>query len=1128
MQYRLLGPLEVTGHDGEVDIAAPKQRAALAVLLLDAGRVVPTGRIVAAIWGDDPPPAAASSLEASVSKLRRALTEGTGRAPIERRANGYVLRAAPAEIDAEVFVAAATGVRELVERGAWPEAARRARSALAMWRGPVLGDLAEEPWVRVDAEVWQVRRSEVRQHLVTALLGCDRAIEAVGEAERLRADEPLDDRVVWLQMIALLRAGRAAEALEIHRRHAAHLARELGIEPSAAVRDLQAAVLRQDPDLVVWPKRPAAARATAAVQPDQPDPQRRNGLVGRRRQLADIEDLFGAPADGQRWLVLTGPAGIGKTRLADETADALEKAGSRVLRAACPEDEGTPPWWPVRQLLRGLGEDPDALLTPPPDTGADVGRFLVYERLEGVLRAAEGPLALLVDDAQWSDHASLRWLAYLATSSGPLRLDVVLTIRDEAPRAPLESLTAAVARAPAMRQIAVPPLNVVEVAELAVQVNGEELGSAAAAELAARTGGNPFFVGEYARLPRDERAAGDLPVAIRSVLRRRIAGVDPDVLGVLRIAAVAGDPIDVELLRTVTRVDDDELADLLDEAAAHDLIVPLQGAGPGYRFAHGLLRDEVLSGLSARRRQRLHVRIAAALEVGTHMDDRIRRATHLMAALPLADARVTFEACRSAARAAEEGWASDTAAEWWAHASAVSAMLPEQDDEERDDLLVARVTALGRDGRRETVITVVEAALLDALRHARIDSAGRLAAMTLRISGIWPWTSCSDDPGPLLTRLADLEPLVRPDPAAHARVLAALAVGTYDDPDPGVPDRLSVRAVEVAEAHADPDVLADALLGRALTLCGRASRAAEAVEVAARLAAVPHRSSRIDDVLLHDLLTLTCFTLGDVDRAEAHLQDGVAGADALRLPIVRAQLRWMDSNLALWHGDLDRAARTAEMAALHHRTELSTMTVDRFARLGQDWERGDLAGVAHLLTTAAPRLPWLAATLPLAAGDRAGVAAQVAAVDAQAPREVWTTLGELTMAAFLVAHARLAEAAPVLLRRLEPHRHQVASFGQTGNVGVVALAVAHLQALLGQHDAARVALAEARAIAEHGASRSTLVRCRLLEAQLDDAGPVVFAAIAADAEALGMLGIAAEARFGAPDAVQNRNDAPAS
>ncbi|HEY8588143.1 MAG TPA: BTAD domain-containing putative transcriptional regulator [Naasia sp.] len=1065
MQYRLLGPLEVLSDDAPVDLGSPKQRAVLAVLLLSRGRVVPTDRLVAAVWGDNPPTSVSASLQAYISNLRRILRDDrTAGSPIVRRSPGYLLQAEEEKVDVAAFLAGADGARSAVETHDWHTAVDAARTALGLWRGSLLEDLRDEDWVQREARRLDERRSETRENLVTGLLGAGRLAEAVVEIERLRAAEPLRERGAWLQVLALHRDGRTAEALEAYRSHAQLLDDELGLEPGPALRDLQAAILRQDPDLDNWPEPNPVRRTPSVVEPDRratdADPAETarataRPFIGRARELAAIEGMREESATGVvRWLVLTGPPGIGKTRLAEETLTEEQMRGARIVRTACPEDEGTPPWWPIRGLVRGLGADPDALLTPPAGTDADAARWVVYDRLDGLLRASvTGETVILVDDVQWSDTASLRWLTHLASSGFSGRLTFVLTVRDEGELKPeLERLLAAIARQPANRQLAVSPLATAEVAELACVVSGESIPEEEAAALTEQTGGNPFFVGEYARLPREERAAGGVPLAVRSVLRRRLGAVDTDVLQVLRTAAVMNDPLDIDLLCAVTRLDREELADLLDEAADEHLIAPAPESG-SYRFAHGLLRDEVLAGLSAPRRQRLHAKIAEALRSSGGPDRLVRRASHLVSAFPLVEAQEVFEACRAAAVDAEERWLSEAAARWFDAAITAYDQLPdrERSDEERDELLVARVSALARAGRWSTVLQVVEDGVTSAVRDRRFPSAGRLAATLLRTAGSWPWAAYTEDAAPLMARLVGIEPVVAANPAAHSRILAAIAVGSYYDIDGTIRDRLSARAVSIAEETGDDDVLADALLGRALSFAGVASRVHDEESALLRLMVLPHRQSRLDEVLSHNMLTLTALILGRLDEMEDHLRQGIAGSDALRLPISRVQLRWAEGALQLFRGDVDRAETLYRHAyELHRQTELYVMGVHELAFLSTRWHQGRLSEVEGLPAANVSMMPWAHAALEIAHGRTDEGDALIATALRKPTLDVWTTGGELVLLAHALADAGLRTHAAAIAEKLRPLQHLVGALGQIAAIGRVDDALRRLETLVAE------------------------------------------------------------------------------
>ncbi|RVW10024.1 transcriptional regulator [Prescottella agglutinans] len=1134
MIYRLLGPLEVAHTDSGdeiLDLGPRKQRAVLAVLLLGRGRVVSTARLVDALWGDDAPASAMASIQAYISNLRRVLRVETGAtSPIVRQPPGYVLDVSTDEVDLVSFLDDAEDARRLAEDGAWEPALKTADRALAAVRGPLLEDLADEPWVQVEAAGFDEVRTECRETRITALLALGRIPPALVEAAQLCSEFPYRDRTCWLRMLALHRAGRSSEALGWFRSHVDRLDAELGLAPGTELRALQSAILRHDPGLAAWPRTPGwtgaeqvplpVSQSSSADAPGAGDAVGEEGtvrvFVGRRGETLVIERMLDDVLAGStRWLALTGPAGIGKTRLAEECAARTVAVGGTAVWARCPEDDGAPAWWPIRRLVRELGGDADAVLIPPTGVDPDEARFAVYERVLEVIEAAvagKPALTVVVDDIQWADPTSLRCLSYLVGALLHRPVCFVLTLRDTG-IGTVGALVDAVLRGEGNRHVAVPPLGPAEVEELASHVAGERIGPAQVQVLTDRTGGNPLFVSEYARLPRDERLGDEIPMVVRSVLGRRLAAVEPAVLQVLRVAAVLGDAIEVDLLAAASRLDLDALADHLDEAADERIIVTAPGAR-GYVFAHGLLRNEVLEAMPALRRQRIHARVAEILADSSDADRASRRAQHLCAALPLVDARAVLDACTVAAREATERWSSETAAHWWETAVQIFDQLPapERSPDDRDDLLVARVEALARAGRGQTVLDVVGAGLLEAVREGRTSGAGRLAAALLRAAGGWPWVSYGRDPGPLLERLDALGPFVEADPVAHSRILSALAVGNCYHPDSTVPEGMSRRALELARAQGDPDVIADALLGRILLFSGVARHGRESVELLTELLELPHQQSRVDDVIVHTVASMTQMNLANVDAAAAHVRQGIIGCDLLRLPVVRVQLRWMEGTLAEWRGDLEQAARQYDTARqIHLQTELYTAGSADLAQNTLKWEQGELAGTTPGFVE--PRA-WSIA-IAAARGDRRAAVEGIARWTSDPGPDVWTTLGHQTLLAHIVADLSLVEYADLFLERLAPFTDRIATVGQVGVVGTVAEASARLHAVLGQTDQASARMEEAEQIAHRTSGAPTLLRCRLLRAQLepDSSGRAgELSAVAEESARRGMHGLAAQAR----------------
>lgn len=1143
MRYRLLGPLQVVQGDTPVELGPPKQRAVLAVLLLAQGRVVSVDRLVDAVWGNDVPASATASLQAYISNLRRALRGGSGESrmasPIVRRPPGYFLDVDPDTVDLTAFSAAGTRAAAAVESERWEEALAEADAALTLVRGGLLEDLGDAPWLREDAARTAEMLSECRAGKVTALLALGKVPAALAEVSRLREGDPLADRGCRLQMLTLYRAGRAAEALETYTRHARTLDDELGIEPGPELRELQTAILRQAPELAGWPRSPEWTGAATIPAPEPTftpasvdAPAHRTPLVGRDRELARAADvLTRVSAGAARWLVLSGPPGIGKTRLAEEIAGLVSADGGDVVWVNCPDERATPPWWPMRQLVRALGADADAVLDVPAHADADTARFLVYERVQSLLESAPGLLAVIVDDVQWSDSTSASSLAYIAGALRDRPVLIIVTVRDGEHSPEVARLLSTVARGEANRHIAVPALSPADVAALANEVAEDAVTPAEAAELADRTGGNPFFVSEYARLPRAERAGSEIPHAVRSVLDRRLAALDPAVVQVLRTAAVIGDALDgaaIPVLARATRLDMDTLADYLDEAADERIIIAAH-AGDGYEFAHGLLRDQLLAGMPALRRQRLHAKVAEVLADSTEQDAPTRRAQHLVAAQPLVEPAAVVQACRVAAEQATAQWSSEIASRWWQAALDAYDRMPAsaRDDGERDALTVELLEAHSRAGRGQLVLNSVERYLGEALRTGRAATAGRVASALLRASGGWPWLAPGHDPGELLALLARAATLSESEPASAARVLPALAVGHCYHPDPGVAAEMLDRAERVAQATGDVDVLADVLVGRLITYSGVATLSRETLSWVDRLESLRHNRSREDAVIGHSVATMAAMNLGDVAAARRHLQAGIVGSEELRLPVLRAQLRWMEAVLAMWTGDFAEAQRHHGIAAhVHEQTELyeagsgllasASLLREKGGPLDPSWnnlhasqETGGQGMVGVVRT----------ALLTLATGPEARVEAAAtlrAGVGSTDRGHIWTTLGHLTLLAHLAADHALPEFAEPLLVQLEPFRDRIAVIGQVGLAGPVALATARLHALRGERHGALDDVAVARDIAARSGGVPTLLRCRLLECALTESRSergILARSLADDAAAMGMAGVAQAARL---------------
>ena len=239
----LLGPVRAVRAGRELPLGGPRQRAVLALLVLDAGRVVPAGRLVEEVWRGQPPPGAAKTLRSYVSRLRSALAPEVAVVP---RGGGYVLSADPTQLDVARFERLVAEGRAALGGGEAAAAGNRFREALGLWRGPALAGVAEaEPLAREASRLEELRLVAVEGRLEADLAAGSHAGVA-GELERLVSEHPLRERLWYLLMLALYRGGRQADALAAYQRARAMLAGELGLEPGPELQELERAVLRQE------------------------------------------------------------------------------------------------------------------------------------------------------------------------------------------------------------------------------------------------------------------------------------------------------------------------------------------------------------------------------------------------------------------------------------------------------------------------------------------------------------------------------------------------------------------------------------------------------------------------------------------------------------------------------------------------------------------------------------------------------------------------------------------------------------------------------------------------------------------------------------------------------------------
>jgi predicted ATPase/DNA-binding SARP family transcriptional activator len=325
MEFGILGPLEVRADGRSVELGGPKPRALLAVLALHANQPVTAERVAVALWGEDTPPRAVKTVQVYVARLRKALGD---REVLVTTPGGYCLRVRPGELDAERFERQVADGRRALAAGRGADAAAELREALELWRGPPLAELASAPFAPAEIARLEEQHLAALEVRVEADLAAGRHAELVGELQQLIGEHPWRERLHAQLMLALYRSGRQADALEAYRHAREVLVEQLGIEPGAELHDLHEAILGHDPAIdapPVTPSPPLDGRDARAPRPSAPGdrklPAPPNQLVGRRHELAAIGERL--RSNSVRVLTLTGPGGVGKTRLALEAARAV-------------------------------------------------------------------------------------------------------------------------------------------------------------------------------------------------------------------------------------------------------------------------------------------------------------------------------------------------------------------------------------------------------------------------------------------------------------------------------------------------------------------------------------------------------------------------------------------------------------------------------------------------------------------------------------------------------------------------------------------------------------------------------------------------------------------------------------
>jgi len=903
MEFRVLGPLEAYETGTRIPVGGAKQRALLAILLLNANRVVPRDRLIDALWEEEPPETARKAVQVYVSQLRKLL----GSDLLLTRPPGYLLRVDPGMLDLDRFETALRDARE-ADPGT---AANKLREALALFRGRPLADFANDRFAQAEIARLEELRLEAVEERIEADLRLGRHGELVPELEALVDEHPLRERLRRQRMLALYRCGRQVEALEAYKAARRELVEELGIEPGRELRELHQAILRQDSALELV--TPSATEATREI---------RGAFVGREPELAELmAGLDDAVAGHGRLFLLQGEPGIGKSRLADELMSRANARGARVLAGRCWEAGGAPAYWPWTQSLRAYvrSADPAALrrqlggvsevaqiipelrelfsgLPAPERAESEAARFRLFDSTASFLKevSAERVLALVLDDLHAADEPSLLLLRYVASVLGDSRILIVGTFRDLDPTVsdPLESTLVELAREPVTRRVHLSGLSRDEVGRLAEATASMAPPSRLVAELHAETEGNPLFVSEIVRLlaaegrlTSDTAVATAIPETIREVIGRRLRRLSGECRRVLSLASVFGREFGlVALERVADYTGIDKLLAVLDEALAARVIEEVPGVLGRLRFGHALTRDTLYEEIPATHRARLHRRVAEVLEAlyaGNPDAHLAELAHHYSLAVPAAAPDKAIDYAKRAGERALALLAYEEAERFYALALEVLGHAVSGDEDERCDLLLALGEAQIRAGNapaaKETFFKAAGVA-------RRIGRSRELARAAAGYGGrlVWGRAGGDDRLVPLLEE--GLAALTENDVELRVRLLARLAGALRDEHSRGRREALSREAVEVARQTGSPAALAYALEGRAMAISAP-DTFADFLAIGQELLEVAERIGDQERLMQgHIYQFMAHIVAGDLTEAEVELGRAGSIAGELRQP----------------------------------------------------------------------------------------------------------------------------------------------------------------------------------------------------------------------------------------------------
>jgi AAA ATPase domain len=899
------------------------------------------------------------------------------------------------------------------------------------------------------------------------------------------------------------------------------------LEPGPALAEVEEAILGQRQEVL---RRAQALPASQAGEPTatrtgQEKEAARAREAARAQEAAQAKELARAPDDlfvgrGDELraiaaaaaqhtggvVLITGEGGAGKSRLLDRAAGQLAETGWTVVTGTCPDAGGAPSAWAWTEALRALAEHaPPAgpaealgtLLNPDerpaaPTHDAAAARFRLHQAVLAWLReaAAAGPVAVLLDDLHQADAETLALLETTSAGLAGSPLLLMAAYRPAEAGGELEQALAVLARrSPARLPLAGLPAP--DAAALISSVYGGPVDEHIVQALGARTGGNPFYLKESAKLLASEGAlvaVSEVPEGVRDVLRRRLSRLPLPAVAVLRLATTVGQEADVEVLVDAADTDEDGVIAGLEAGVIAGLLTE---PAPGrVRFVHALVRDTVYADLTQLRRTRMHARVGAAIR-RLHPDDVPALAHHYLRAASADTAQAAVGYAIQAAERADRRYAYDAAVSLLEQALDACARVPGSESERAEQ----QAGLLGRLLRAQIRAGRIAAARATRQRAAdAATSAGRDDLVTAAFAA-WteptPWQTrpygvVDDHAVAILERQLDQ---VRQDQATRCRLLAALVAELAGEDDPR-PARAAAEAEAIARRLGDPDLLALALTA-GTTVVNYEREPERRASLAAELGQIGHEHGLPEYEWYAEYIAGTAAAvLGQPGELRRRLQTGRRLADEYRMAEPQAVQLCAEAMLAHVEGRFEDAHRHYAEATAQMRRN-GSLHADGFhglARLTIELSEGHVAAAEPLARALHEMTGPLAAdawAVTLAAAGRAGEARRRHSEAAAMPlrpdyfHSVFATFR--AMAVIAVGDRTAAEA---LVTDLTPVAGLLAGAASTAlAMQPVAQTLGELSAFLGRPEAAARHFATAERVARRWNSPHWTARARAAASQ---------------------------------------------